>query len=275
MVLERSHTYHPFQEPTLPIFIPNSTALQLETISVIDDIDLYYQPLEHPIVAAVLFLINLLVTGIGEIINIKVLNMMKKETSIINEITKLYILTQMIVHPFNLLLAVAVDFVHPLGEIVGDWICVLGRHVVIFGGQIILINSCITALMRYCFIVHNEAVRVYGKDQLKKLFLFMNIVIPVLSCMVSQLGNELTRFPFINKCYGIDHKVFLVESSNINMLRHRFWDFGDSEVSSPLEMAQNILGALLRIIAKLVLIATGLNIAEGILYYKMFSHMIR
>ena len=118
--------YHPFRNPLLGFFIDGDTSSTNISKFTIDDIDLYYQPLEHPIVAFSVFLFKLLVISIGEVVSMKVLEVAKKETSIINQMTILFCITQMIFHPLHLLFDITVNLIHPIDEVISPWFCHFG-----------------------------------------------------------------------------------------------------------------------------------------------------
>ena len=88
--------------------------------------------------------------------------------------------------------------------------------------------------------------------------------------------SELDILSYINKCNGKHHKVFLVETSTIDVLRRNFCEF-DSYDSANFPFGQ-IIDAIKRVscIARTtVLVLMVLNFTEIIIYYKIFSHISR
>ena len=88
MSLEYHNFYHPFKKNFFG-FLTNEDRTNISGFSV-SNVDLYYQPLEHPAVAFTVFFIKLLVIVIGEVVSMQVLTMMKKETSIIDGLIYLF-----------------------------------------------------------------------------------------------------------------------------------------------------------------------------------------
>ena len=244
MLPNRSHTYHPFKESFLGLYIPRDIVSKDGTGVIIDNINLYYQPVEHPAVVAVFFAIKSVIVLIGEIICMKVLKSMKKEISILDGCMKLYILTLMIHHPFRVLFTTTIDFIHPVSEVIGIWFCSVGRVFIFYNSQVIMYNSFIIALMRYFLIVRNEKIVKFGKDKFAKVCFLFNTGIPILVCILYELSRtELYKLSSWNKCYGNDHKVFLLEDSTYNVMKRKFGWFESYEHDGVL--------ALIRILLKL------------------------
>ena len=276
MLRNRSHGYHPFQESFLGFSIPHGILSRGGTGLIIDEIDLYYQPLEHPAVVAFFFAIKAIIVLIGEIICMKVLNSMKKETSFLDRPIKLYIFTQMIHHPFRLFFTTTIEFIHPVSEVIGSWFCFLGRLFIIYTGQVIMYSSFFIALMRYCLLVRNEKTVQFGKDKLVKMCLLFNTGMPLLVCILDLLlRSELYVISSMNKCYGTDFKVFLLEDSTYNLMKHKFGGFEKYENNGALAVTAVVIKLFMKIAKTAIIVIMGMNITEAILYYRMFSHMSR
>ena len=118
--------YHPFRDPVLGFFVGGESSSTNVSEFTIKDVDMYYQPLEHPIVAGLVFLLKLLVISIGQVVTMKVFKVAKSEKSIINQITMLFCITQMIFHPLLLLFDLTVNLIHPIAEVIDPWFCHFG-----------------------------------------------------------------------------------------------------------------------------------------------------
>ena len=276
MSLSRSYFYHPFQNHFFATYLPQNTSEKNEDYLVFDEVDLYYQPLQDPLFVVIFFLLKSLVVIISEVVAIKVLKLTKKEKSITAEVTKFYLYTLMILSPLRLLFNTTIDSLHPVSEIIGHWFCTVCEYMHLFAMVIILSNSFIACVMRYYFIVHNEKVASYGKQKLKRIFFCLTISNPVLTCIIYALARpELSPNSHFNKCYGDDHKVFLIETSTLEALEQNFLDF---EIHEQLGLATDIILLLrkaLRILWKTIFTLIGFNVVEGFIYYRIFSHMIR
>ena len=84
-------------------------------------------------------------------------------------------------------------------------------------------HSCLSATMRYYFIVHTEKVNSFGKERVKNIFLVLSILIPLVVTIWKAIdGSEVDAMSFINKCYSRQHKVFLIETLTVNVFKKSF-----------------------------------------------------
>ena len=91
-----NHLYHPFQSSTFGVLLPENLLLKNDSGFAIDDIDLYYQPVQKPAIGLVFFLIRVPLVVLGEFLYFKQLALIKRETSVVNDVCKLLAYFQMI-----------------------------------------------------------------------------------------------------------------------------------------------------------------------------------
>ena len=91
-----------------------------------EEIDLYYQPLEHPIAAVSVFFLKSFFITIGIFLCVKVLNVAKKEPNIVTEMVKIFCWTQIIFQPILVFFDLSINLLHPVNEFIGHWYCSLG-----------------------------------------------------------------------------------------------------------------------------------------------------
>ena len=272
MNFEERHLYHPFTQSSLGFSYTQDFLHDNHTSLILENIDLYYQPVEHPAIAISQFVMRLIYTILGEFIQFKLFNMVTKEKFLVNEVTQVYCISSMIAYPFWLLYSSSTDFIHPLKEIFGNWFCVTGRIVIYLHLNVAMFHSFITALMRYLFIVQEEKVRAYGKTKTKKMFLALAVSIPIVFVAWGLVENqELDMHLFLNRCYGIDHKVFLAEVSTGQNLFCKMTSFGthaNDHITNKLRQYTCIVKFVLSLLI-------GLNISEGLIYILIFSYIKR
>ena len=117
MNLVERNLYHPFTHSSLGFSYAQDLPHKNHTSLILEDIDLYYQPLEHPAFAITQFLLRLIYTILGEFVQFKLLSMVKKENFLVNEVTQFYCISSMVALPFWLFYSSATDFIHLLKEI--------------------------------------------------------------------------------------------------------------------------------------------------------------
>ena len=276
MSLYRTHVYNPFVNTSFGFFVQNSSFPNDSFGLNVEGVNLYYQPVPPPLTALLFLLVRTLVVVIGEIMHIKVFKKIQNEMSLVNEVTKLYICTQMVYVPFWLLFTTSTDFVHPLNLVIGQWFCTFGWFFIYFCANTLAIHSFIVAIMRYFFIIHKEKVEVFGKQRAKKVFLFLNVLIPSLMILWTGIeGSETEVFSFLNKCYGKDHNRFLTDLSPPDVLQRSFCMLETYTINGPLDEVVSIIRRVSCITVKVVYIVMGFNLTEAILYYKILTHLNR
>ena len=243
-----------------------------------DDMDLYYQPVQKPTIALVFFFIRVPLVILGEFFYVKQLALIKKETGLVNDVSKLIAYVQMIFWPAWLLFTTTTDFLHPLDELAGRWFCDAGWFFIHLGWNIIALHSFIVAIMRYCFVVHTEKfTKGNRKKKIKRFFLIMSVLVPLVMVAWDGIeGSELDVLSFINKCYGKHHQVFLIETSTLNVLKRNFCQFDN------FEDLESLFGGFIAsfwriscILRTAILVIMAFNFTEAIIYFITLSHITR
>ena len=275
MQLKYYHFYNPYTQPTLGFLWEDSKTTGNDTIGqLVDDIDFYYQPLEPPWIAIIFFFVRLTIIFIGEIIGKKVVIMTREETGILSEITLMFISIQMIFHPILIFFELSVNLIHPINEIIGPWICTVGWLFYNISTKIVLNYSFFAAIMRYVFVVHDDRVGRYGKEKVKRHFLYLYLTITIAQIVMKAVDGT-SRLSFINKCYGRDHEIFLIETSSLSVLKRKFWTSVQNQDKTMLDVLLHMIKRIIKILDTIAFLALGFNLTEVIVYRTIFSHIDR
>ena len=273
--MKHYHFYNPYKQPTLGFLWEDSKTIGNETIGqLVDDIDFYYQPLEPPWIAIIFFFVRLTIIFIGEIIGKKVVIMTREETGILSEITLMFISIQMIFHPILIFFELSVNLIHPINEIIGPWICTVGWLFYNISTKIVLNYSFFAAIMRYVFVVHDDRVGRYGKEKVKRHFLYLYLAITIAQIVMKAVDGT-SRLSFINKCYGRDHEIFLIETSSLGVLKRKFWTSAQNQDKTMLDLLLHMIKRIIKILDTIAFLALGFNLTEVIVYRTIFSHLDR
>ena len=283
MILYEKTFFHPFTKSSFGFLHVEknweNNGSEEYTGSQIQDINLFYQPVQDPMIGLAFFAVRTLIVFLGEYIHIKVFNLMKKENGLIKDVARLFTIMQMIYWPFWLIFSTTTDFIHPLNKVFGEWYCFMGWFIHWSCWTYISFHSFIVAIMRYIFIVHNSKVNAYGGEKAKRIFFFLSIAIPVFLIIwgiIELPDRPVDPTSFINKCYGKHHKKFLIDTSTLNTVKSGFCEFGRyDEFKGPV---YSIIATIKRIfcISKAILyIVMGFNICEGFIYYRTLKHISR
>ena len=276
-MLYSNNLYHPFSKSSFGLLLKNVVSDDNLIGNVINDINLYYQPVQTPFIAIFFIALKLMILVAGGYLHVKVFRLMKKESGILRHVTQLFVFSQMVFWPFLTLFTALTDFIHPMNQVVGQWFCNVCSFLFYFLGNIITSHSFISALMRYFFIVHREMVNGYGRERIKRIFFILHFLLPLFMAIWEVVdGTELDAMSFINKCNGKHHKVFLLETSTMNVARRNFCGFEDyNDSESMLRQIQSTINRLSCVVNRVIMVVMGLNISEGLLYYRIWSHIYR
>ena len=276
MELHSYHFYNPFKSPTLWFFLndPNNNYGNDSMSYVMDEVDLYYQPLEPQWIAIFFFFVRLTIIVFGQFIGTKVVILMKRENGILSEVTILFMITQMVFHPILIFFELTVNLIHPVDEVMGPWVCYVAWLFYSFSTSIVLNYSFIAAIMRYIFVVHEERVGQYGKEKVKRYFLYLSVAV-VIIVIIMRIIDGTSSLSFINKCYGRDHEVFLIETSSLAVLKRKFWDSAERQHQNLVDKLLDIAKRALKVLDSIQFLVLGFNITEAIIYKMIFSHLDR
>ena len=259
--------YNPFTQASLVFFNHTPSNTNNFNRELINNVDLYYQPLQYPILGFVCLLIEIFILIIGELVHVRILKLLKHDLGLVRDILKTFIYIQMVFWPVAVFFDTSIDFVHPLREIVGPWYCEIVFAWTTCGMTYIIFHSLISGLLRYFFVVNFETVIKFGKEKTKKIFLRVYIFLPLLLTLYGYMvRKEVSSISAINKCNGIHYKTFLLENSIDSTAKRNFGFFEnyDEEGSQYLVLAKK----LCRATYSLLYIIIGSNLVEGILYWR-------
>ena len=276
MTIDIRNLYHPFKSTSFGILSTETSGGNYIIGELIEDVNLYHQPVQKPFLAAIFLVVKALILVVGEYLLVKVYYLMKKENGLIKNITKVLVCAEMIFWPVWVVFATSTDFVQPMNEVAGQWFCEAGTFLYYFLGMIIASHSFMSALLRYFFIVHQEKTKAYGKEKVRRIILVLSILLPFFIAVWEAVdGAELDSLSFVNKCNGKHHKVFLRDTSTLDVGKRNFCGFENHRAVGTWNQILSWFHLISCIVNKIVIVIIGLNISEGILYYKILTHMNR
>ena len=179
--------------------------------------------------------------------------------------------------PLRLVFVTLTDFIHPLNEVLGQWMCSSYWLIEKISMQIISFHSLVVALLRYTFIVHDKTVTDFGKGKVSKLFWYISFGVPIFTILwVATDLTELDTSTPINRCNGVDYKMFLIRSwSSFGLIKKNFSTLENYQLNDTLGKMIAILRRTSKIAQRIWVIILYSNIGEGIVYYKLIKHMKR
>ena len=270
MFVSRNNLFNPYSKSDLGFFITEQHSEPNETQISIEDINLYYQPVENPILGIVFLLFGTITGILGEIVHFRLYKMVTKENGLVKETTQIYVLIQMIGYPTLIILHSLTDFIYPLSQFFGSWFCIIAKSFAYFYLFHILQHSLIAASMRYFFIVHENWVEKHGKAKVKQIFLIVTICMPILMVLID-VCDEFVPFPVVSRCSGTAHGNFLKGLSELKDFNFDCAELEENELFPGSSYIRKV-GCIIKI-ALFAMI--GLNVIEGLLYFAIFAHIKR
>ena len=147
MPLNSNHFYNPFTESFLGASMKNPAFPSNATNIILEDVDLYYQPVPNPFVAGTFSVIMVLILIIGWYLHLEVYLMIKKEDSILKNVSKAYVFAQMIFIPTAIISICFTNFVHNLPPATSKVICPVAWFLFYFCLNMVSFHSFISATM--------------------------------------------------------------------------------------------------------------------------------
>ena len=272
----KRHLYHRFLGPSIAFWINDELEEGNSHAFVIDDIDLYYQPVYEPILASIFCAIKVILVITGWTVGIKVWKMVNRENGLVKEVTKISTLAMMIYGPFLAVFSTSTDFIHPLNEVIGKWYCDVAWFIIYFLWFIISFHSFIVASMRYLFIVQEKKVEAFGKKKVKRIFHILAILLPLIMMIWSITDKtDVDAISVHNKCYGSHHKVFLFDTSTSKVATRNFCELVEYDEHGYFGKVISSLRRYACIVRTLIILVMGFNFTEGFIYYKILKHIFK
>ena len=276
MLLEKRHLYHPFSGSSLGFLVYEQSDDKKSVGFIIQDIDLYYQPVQEPRLASVFYIIRVFLLIIGWYINKKIWQMLNKENGLTKDVTKIYIIASMTGGSLWTLYNASSDFIHPLNELIGQWYCDLGWFFLYMSWFTMSFHSLIVAIMRYLFIVQEKKVEAYGKEKIRKMFYILSFLLPLLLMIWSIADkSDVDAMSFFNKCYETHHQVFLLDTSTLNVAKRNFCELVEYDENGSFGEMISRIRRYACIIRTVLILLMGFNFLEGLIYYKILTHIFR
>ena len=286
MLITTRNTYHPFVNKSLG-FLINSKGGTYSKEFLFEDINLHWQPVHDPKIGALFLVIYFLIILVGGFVQYHLWQMLKRGDSLVSRILKAYVIVEVTVFPIICFFNSANNFMYPLSDIFGSWLCVVVYFLTIPGMVFINFHTTIIAVMRYFFIVHDERVASFGKERAEHLFYWILGIVPILMTVWLYFGaanRDFDGFPAMNKCNGSYDKIFLLKwgfaerAISPKIFNRSVWtarcdkqNTNESSTSSAVELLDLIQCRASSVVFSLLF----LNVSEGFIYYRTWTHILK
>ena len=278
MKTSTSHLYNPFLNSYLGSFVEDGENQGNKTRLILEQINLYHQPVPDPMIAGIFCGIFFLMYLLAVYLHLKVWAMLKKDGGILKNITRIFIVAQMTLCTVTIGLVSMTNVFHTFPGVITDYFCPSLWYILYLTINIFGFHSFNTALMRYCFIVHTDKVNSMGKEKVKRFFECMSVLIPLLLTTLTALeGLDLDAMSFVNKCYNEHHEAFLRKKANFNVVQTSICDITNYDslkgYDRYLAIGKRSFCLVVRNVTHLIMLIMGSNLSEGFIYYRLFTYM--
>ena len=194
------------------------------TFASITDINLYRQPVLPPTISLVIIpIIQLIFVSTGMFIQLRTLQMLRRETSVNNMMMVTQAKIHIIFWPIWAIAVTLTESIYPLANLITPYSCHLLKFYVYFSLFSFILYSFYASLLRYLFCIYTTRVTQFGKEKLIQILYWMFYIHTFLWTIFTHATSlNMDHLPVINSCFGVHHNVFLMESSAISMLKRHF-----------------------------------------------------
>ena len=175
----------------------------------------------NPILSLALILPIQLLFAISAIfIQLRTLEMLKKENSVNNSLMVTQARLHIIFWPSIVVFNTLIDNIYPVAAIVTPLFCTVLSFYFYFCVFSMILYSFYAAFLRYLCCCYTEKVNNFGKGRIIALIywtFYLHTFAWALYTIVTQYN--LDHIPLLNSCYGYQEEIFLMESTRLNMAR--------------------------------------------------------
>ena len=211
---------------------------------------------------------------IGLCLQIKTYSVLKKEK---NRGWKLYIshgIVMLVTVSFGAFFETITDFVTPLSDLTGDWLCDMAFFMKCLYSTIPM-HSFIIAVLKYVFIVHHHRVVRYGKDKTEETFFWVSIVLQIIHVVAFYLRPGIIElFPEYHGCYGRQMTHFTAPTSRA-FSHLLFCELDDVPFEGTGHYIIYVVTQGYCFSQFVVNVIVSCNLVEPFIYYGIFSYISR
>ena len=208
-------------------FLSNSNS------NLLTSVELHTQTSDPIISLGIATPIMLIFAASSVFIQSRTLQMLKHESSVNNRLMATQAKIHMIYWPVCVLAYALTENVYPLSTFTTPYFCTILSFFVNFCTISIILYTFYACLLRYICLLHTKKVEYFGKIKTIGLVYWLFYTHSFIwTTLVMFTSFNLDRLPLINKCYGWQDQVYLLElHDTTNMLKRHFCAFTSKMVS--------------------------------------------
>ena len=219
--------------------------------------------------------------SIGLYLQIKIIKAIRREQSMAWEINMSHSIVMIVHYICSISIETTTYIIPSLSRYTGMWFCHFALFLRGYGSTAIFAHSLLISIYKYIFIVHDEAVRKYGKDKTKKLLFWIIVIIPVFAS-VSLMWRpylHIGEYSAIYRCglrqYPHTNHTKAYESIGDKLKLAFFCSINDNEVKNGFDYFLDISNQVYCFVQTIIGFVVAINLLEIFFYVKIFRYMKR
>ena len=173
--------------------------------------------------------VQLLVATSAILIQIRTLDMLRHERSVNNPLMVTQAKLQILFWPTIVIASTLMDNIYPLSAILTPMFCFVLSFYFYFCIFSLTLYSFYAALLRYICCLHSKKVNHFGKEKVIRSMYWIFYTHTFLWASYTIFTSfNLDHLPLINNCYGYNERIFLMESTRLNMAQRHFCALGSN-----------------------------------------------
>ena len=214
---------------------------------------------------------------IGLCIQVKTYFVLKKEKPLAWKIYMLHGIVMLIHYPFLVSFQTVTEFVNPLSDLTGNWVCHIAFFIRMFGVTAVYTHSFIIAIIKHTFIVHHKSVRQFGQGKAEETFFQGYIVFLTINAFALSLRPGWTEmFSENHGCYGYDDGTTNITAPAYHAFSRVVLCMSDDAPGE--DTGHYIIYVVTQCYCFLQTVGGVIcwcNLAEAFLYYSIFAYISR
>ena len=200
--------------------LPKDSSNAEDEVDWITHVDVWTQSYNPIISLTLIFPILSLFASSAIFIQIRTLQMLSQENSVNNSIMVTQAKIHILFWPCMIIINTLTDNIYPLAKYLTPLFCTFFSFYFWFCSFSIILYSFYAALLRYLCCVHTEWVNGFGMRRLITIIYWIFYIHTVLWALYNLLTSfDLDHIPLVNKCYGYDDRIFLMETTRLKVLQ--------------------------------------------------------
>ena len=218
--------------------------------------------------------------SIGLGLQMKIIKAVKEEKAMTWDINISHSFVMIFHFTFTILIDTVTDVFPGFKMYFGTWFCYVLMFVRCYSASAITYHSLFICVYKCIIIVHNQAIRRFGMEKMKKLLFWSNLILPGFISFSYVVRPNNRFFKFMHKCGKYQYTDTSNDAINATLIgdmgnQFLFCGITNRDMNNAFDDFINIVTRVFCFLQTIVLALVVLNILEIFIYLRIFRHMQR